>query len=377
VVPAPAAPPLATRSVEPLKLCELKDPKSFIDNWDLIQYYLRIPEFSMGCTDDALVTDSTNLEASCMWEGQLCLAVKDGLLCYLFENKGNLYNGRGFEMLAAISQHCRPDSVANAFTSLLSLFNDVQGNDEPILQYRSRFYGIILDLSRCKVAIPQILLVMLFLQALHSRYSDLLEQFCTRFKSIEHATIDSIVDDVTYHDRFTVHEHKGAKPPTYSPRVPAAASANTDQKGNVWQTPFELLLKSFSVKSIKTRWTHALAGTGICPICHCKDKHWHVPPNCPLLKELHLKLEIIPSDPTAQPAAQQSTATPKSSPPSYGGRTLAANESLAGGSSGSSHAPSGLLASTSNSLPCIIMEYNSDDDFCWAGDEDGIHYGVK
>ncbi len=82
-----------------------------------------------------------------MWEGQLHLAVKDGLLCYLFENKGDLYNGRGFEMLAALSQHCRPDSVANTFTSLLSLFNNVQGNDKPILQYQSHFDGIIMDLS--------------------------------------------------------------------------------------------------------------------------------------------------------------------------------------------------------------------------------------
>jgi hypothetical protein len=87
VAPAPAAPTPATCSVEPLKLCELKDPKAFIDNWDLIQYYLRILEISAGHRDDALVTNSTNLEASCLWEGQLCLAMKDGLLCYLFEKK--------------------------------------------------------------------------------------------------------------------------------------------------------------------------------------------------------------------------------------------------------------------------------------------------
>jgi hypothetical protein len=234
-----------------------------------------------------------------------------------------------------------------------------------------------MGLSQCKVAIPQILLVMLFLWALHSRYSDLLEQFCTCFKSIEHATIDSIVDDVMYHNGFTLHKRKGAKPPTSAPCVPAAASANTDQKGNVWHTPFEWLSKSFSKKSIKIRWTRALAGTGICPICHCKDKPWHIPPNCPLLKELHLKLEVTPSDPTVQPAAQQSTAAPTPSPPCHVGPTLAANESLADGSSGSGHAPSGMLASTSNSLPRIVIEYNSDDDFCWAGDKDGINYGVN
>jgi hypothetical protein len=156
MAPAPAAPPPATHSVEPLKLCKLKDPKSFIDNWDLIQYYLSVPKFLTGCTDDALLTNSTNLEASRMWKGQLCLTMKDGLLRYLFENKGDLYNGRGFEMLAALSQHCRPDLVTNAFTSLLSLFNDVQGNDELILQYQSCFDQIVMDLSQCKVAIPQI-----------------------------------------------------------------------------------------------------------------------------------------------------------------------------------------------------------------------------
>jgi hypothetical protein len=70
-VPPPGTPaPVAMRAVEPLKLCELKDPKAFLDNWDLIQYYLRVPEFSTHWTDDALVTDSSNLEASHMWEGE-------------------------------------------------------------------------------------------------------------------------------------------------------------------------------------------------------------------------------------------------------------------------------------------------------------------
>ncbi len=197
----------------------MKDAKAFIDNYDLIQYYLRVPEFSTGQADDALITDLSNLEAS-RWKGQLCLSVKDSSLCYLFESKGDQFNGRRFKMLAALIQHCHQDSVANALPSLLSLFNNVQGNDEPILQYQSRFDRILMGLSWCKIAIPQILLVMLFLRALHSRYSNLLEQFCTHFKLIEHATIDSIVDIVMHHGGFTVHERKGAKPPTSAPRVP-------------------------------------------------------------------------------------------------------------------------------------------------------------
>jgi hypothetical protein len=36
-------------------------------------------------------------------------------------------------MLAALNQHCRPDLVANAFTTLLSLFNDSMGASEKIM----------------------------------------------------------------------------------------------------------------------------------------------------------------------------------------------------------------------------------------------------
>ncbi len=32
--------------------------------------------------------------------------------------------------------------------------------------------------------------------------------------------------------------------------------------------------------------------------------------------------------------------------------------------------------SMSGSFPCFIIKYNSDDDFCWAGDKNGFDYGV-
>jgi hypothetical protein len=175
--PPVAAPPLVaqvTRPAEPLKLCELKDAKAFINNFELVQFYLHIPEVSTGCVDDALITYLSNLAVSCMWEGQLWLAVKDGNIWFLFKNKGNIYKGRRFEMLAALTQHCHPNSVANAFTSLLLLFNNVQGNNKLILQYWSFFDRIIMELSRCKVEISQILLVMLFLCTINSHYSDFL-----------------------------------------------------------------------------------------------------------------------------------------------------------------------------------------------------------
>ncbi len=54
------------------------------------------------------------------------MAVQGGTLRFLFENKGTLFHGRGFEMINALILHCCPDSVTNAFNSLLSIFNDVQ-----------------------------------------------------------------------------------------------------------------------------------------------------------------------------------------------------------------------------------------------------------
>jgi hypothetical protein len=155
----PPAPPVCAKL---LKFDPIKDAIAFLDSFEQIQFYLHMPNFSTGHTNEALTTNSGNQEASWVWEGQLHLAVQDGSLHSLFENKGTLFHGRGFEMLATLIQHCCPDSVSNTFTSLLSLFNDVQGETESTLKYRSCFDGLTLKHARCKVVIPSILLVMLF-----------------------------------------------------------------------------------------------------------------------------------------------------------------------------------------------------------------------
>ncbi len=105
-------------------------------------------------------------------------------------------------MLAVLDQHCRPDTIANAFGTLMSLFNNAQGPSELVLEFCSRFDGMVLDMSRSKIFLLPILLVMLFLRALHSHYSDILDQFRSRYKVLEAATIDSIVEDARYHDEF-------------------------------------------------------------------------------------------------------------------------------------------------------------------------------
>ncbi len=156
--------------------------------------------------DGTPVTSSSNFEASHLWEGQLCLAVKDGKLRFLFENKGDIYNGHGFKMLAALKAYCHPNSIAVAFSSLLLIFNKIQDKNEPVLVFCSRFDGLILKMACCKVVIPPLLLVMLFLWALHSRYLDIVEQFRTWHKSLETTSIEMIIADVTYQDEFILKE---------------------------------------------------------------------------------------------------------------------------------------------------------------------------
>ena len=197
-----------------------------------------MPNFCTGRTDDSLVTDASNQEASRIWEGELHTAVKEGTLRFLFENKGTQYHGRGFGMLAALMQHCRPDTVTNAFSSLLSLFNDVQGENESILEYRFRFDVLTLELNQCRVIIPPLLMILLFVRALHSRYECIVKQFRSRSKNNETATLDSIVADAVFNDGFIQVNKKGK--PAAGPRAPAAASANTntDSQGKVWQNPF-------------------------------------------------------------------------------------------------------------------------------------------
>jgi hypothetical protein len=106
-------------------LPDIKDAKGYLDHHELLQYYLWLPDYSTKRSDCLIITNASNSEAIHFWEGLICVAVKDGSLCFLFNNKGMLYHGKGFEMLAALDQHCHPDTVMNAFTTLMSLFNNV------------------------------------------------------------------------------------------------------------------------------------------------------------------------------------------------------------------------------------------------------------
>jgi hypothetical protein len=363
VVTPPAVP---LRPSETFKLPVLKDPKAYLDVYDMILYWLRQPEYGTLLSDESLlVTTPSNVAASLFWEGQIRSAVREGSLRFLFDNKGTLYHGKGFEMLDVLNKHCRPDTISNAFGTLMPLFNDVQGPSEPVLEFRSRFDGMVLDMSRSKISLPPILLVMLFLRALHACYSDLLDQFRSRYKTLETASIDSVVEDARYHDKFKL---VGSDKKVPGGATPKAATANVDKNGKEWSSPFEWL-SSYSTKGLKTRWDRAIAGTGICPICHRAEKPWHVPANCPLLKELNLTLVKGPPSFPPAPAPPAAPAPAPAAPfPSPGGRVASTDNRSIAGSVGSPSAPSGLMALAAED------DFDSDEDVCWAGDESGLDY---
>jgi hypothetical protein len=202
---------------------------------------------------------------------------------------------------------------------------------------------------------------MLFLRALHSHYSTIVEHFRTHGKSLETTSIDLIVDEVNHHDTFILkephHRDKSSKPPS---RVLAAASAHTDNAGTAWNPPFDWLCESYGDKGIKTQWNRALGGNVICPICHWEEPK-HVPKDCGLLKALHLKLiNVAPA--ARSPALPPQSLTPATASPFPGGGVASSTTPPASGSTGSGTAPSGLtvvLAVTSE----VPDDFESDDNF--------------
>jgi hypothetical protein len=181
--------------VDRFTLPPIKSGKDYLQSRDLILYWLQTPGFSTAREDLLLVTDGCNALASQFWEGQIRMSLKNGSVHYLFENTNSKYFGKGFEMIQVLEDNFYLSSISNSFTTLLALFNDTQGDKEGIHEFRSWFEGHLEALSWSSVAIPPILQVMLFLRAIHARYSDLLSQFASKHKDLSLASIDSVMAD--------------------------------------------------------------------------------------------------------------------------------------------------------------------------------------
>jgi hypothetical protein len=84
------------------------------------------------------------------------MAVQDSPVRHLFDNTGDLYYGRGFEMLASLEANFKPAMFSHTFTTLLSIINDNQA-EEGIHEFWAHFEGHLHDMPRLAISIPPIL----------------------------------------------------------------------------------------------------------------------------------------------------------------------------------------------------------------------------
>jgi hypothetical protein len=159
------------------------------------------------------------------------MAVQDGPVRFLFDNTGDLYFGRVFEMLAALEENFKPATFSRAFATLLSLINDMQA-EEGIHEFRARFEGHLHNMSWSTVSIPPILQAMLFLRALHPRYKAIIDLFASKQKDISVASINSIPSDAQFMDELSFFGSNGNPGPitddaldtAYPPELPQVES---------------------------------------------------------------------------------------------------------------------------------------------------------
>jgi hypothetical protein len=308
------------------------------------------------------------------------MSLKDGLVCYLFENTNSKYFGKGFEMIQVLEGNFDPSSISNLFTTLLALFNDTQGDKEGIHEFRSRFEGHLGALSQPSVVIPPILQVMFFLRAIHACYADLLSQFAPKHKDLSHASINSVMADARFMDEFVVVGGKqklGA--PNPSSCSPAAALVATDKEGKQFCNKFEWLA-TYKPTYVATNWRCSLKGDFYCTICNGKENHH--PTKCLLLGKLDLNLiEMGGGGRSGKPGASLG------SPPLAGVSTGAKPGALVppaavqaavvtppAPASGSPSAPAGLTATVEEG---DAGNESLTESFQWEGDEDGVNFKLK
>ena len=119
------------------------------------------------------------------------MGVQDGPVWFLFDNTGDLYFGRAFEMLAVLEANFKPTTfcvpLPHCFLSLTT------SRMRSIHVFPACFEGHLHNISWLMVSIPPILQAMLFLWALHPRYKAITNMLASKQEDISIATIDSIV----------------------------------------------------------------------------------------------------------------------------------------------------------------------------------------
>ena len=141
-------------------------------------------------------------------------------------------------------------------------------------------------------------------------------------------------------------------------------SQNADCQGNVWQSPFKWLA-TYGLKGIKNYLPH---------LPQRREALFHPPTHCPLLPELGLKIIMCPP---VKPSPASTSPVPTPRVASTAPTVNVATTDTAFLSGGTDAVPSGLVALVTPLVDMLPVFYDTDDDFCWDGDESGLAVGVS
>ena len=120
----------------------ISDKPSYLKCLPFIKVLLRNDLYSTGLSDDSLVTTPENKEASVWWEMVLWTAT-DSAAQDVFTSSGSQFDGKGFEMLAALEHHFNPSGRVNAIAKLIALCDLKQEEKEELVTLKKRLTTLV------------------------------------------------------------------------------------------------------------------------------------------------------------------------------------------------------------------------------------------
>lgn len=183
---------------------EITDKATYLKCLPFIKVLLRNLLYSTGLSDGSLVTTPENQEASGWWEMVLWGAT-DSAAQDVFTSSGNQFDGKGFEMLAALEHHFNPSGRVNAIAKLIALCDLKQEDKEELVTLKKRLTTLSTALNSADMSLHETLQVGFMLRALSPQYQAVVAAYQVGNRDVTSATLQTVVDSCTdYDESFTL-----------------------------------------------------------------------------------------------------------------------------------------------------------------------------
>ena len=308
-----------------LGIKDVTDRDSWIEAKKIIDARLRRHPYCPGPDSKALLTTTENATASAWWEEVINFYIKPPISDLFVEE--SQFDGKGFEMIEHIDKYFNPSGTVDSLSHIFDLIDIKQASDENVISLKARFSRVFARLKMGGVVIDSALQVGFMLRALLSTYHGVVQDFRLGRHSLSTATLQSVVDQCAAYDKDPWKGPVGKEGKQH--RNPSASVAgSTNDRSN----PYDALTKC-SFGSHISKWRNACKDTSdFCMICHnTSNKGGHHSKDCPILKQIGLKLVKRPpadgNDPASRvgespaPAPSPVPNPPAPAPASDGGST--------------------------------------------------------